>query len=184
MIRVILFFVFTAVSAGLFADAPVTIATSSKWIIVDKSKTKHPSLHVTIRDQKGNAILDNTISKTTKFNLRYVQDGNYTLETEDNMAIYSQELLIDNGMIKELSQKTMYKPYYNEKENLIDMNLMAQGAPVKLTLKNNEGEALLTEHIKDKISVNRRFNTEKLAPGNYYIEVSTNDKVFTKSFTK
>lgn len=185
MIKVFFLFVFTAATAGLFADnAPISISPSSKWIIIDKEKTKFPSLKVTIWDQQGNAIVKENIKKTTKFNLKYVPDGNYKIETEDLLKIDFQEITIDNGKISSTTNQTIYKPYFNDKLGFIDMNLMAQGKPVKLTLRNANGQILMEESIQDQVSITRRFNLSKLEEGQYSLEVDINDRLFSKIINK
>ena len=185
MIKVFLLFVFTAATAGLFADnAPISISPSNKWIIIDKEKTKHSSLKVTIWDHQGTTIVKDNIRKTTKYNLKYVPDGTYKIETEDNMVVSVQDITIDHGKILSTTTQTIYKPYFNDKLGAFDMNLMAQGKPVRLTMRNAYGHILMEENIKDQVSVTRRFNLNKLEEGQYTLEVNVADHSFSKTMTK
>ncbi len=185
MIKVFFLFVFTAATAGLFADnAPISISPSNKWIIIDKEKTKFSTLKVTIWDHQGNTIVKDNIRKTTKYNLKYVPDGNYKIETEDNMKVSVQDITIDNGKILSATTQTIYKPYFNNKLGAFDMNLMAQGKAVKLTLRDATGQTLMEEDIKDQVSVTRRFNLNKLEAGQYTLEVNVDDHSFSKTITK
>ena len=185
MIKVFLLFVFTAATAGLFADnAPISISPSNKWIIIDKDKTKFPSLKVSIWDHQGNAIVKENIRKTTKYNLKYIPDGKYKIETEDNMKLSVQEISIDNGKIQSTTNQTIYKPYFNDKLGAFDMNLMAQGKPVKLILRNSAGNILLEDSIKDQVSITKRFNLDKLDEGEYSLEVDIEGHLFSKTFKK
>ena len=87
MKKLIVILLFAAVNTVLRAsDIPVTYSTNSKWIIIDNEKWKSPSLNVTIRSTNGTIILNEKMNKITKYNLKYVGEGDYTLELEDNQT--------------------------------------------------------------------------------------------------
>ena len=86
---------FVAVSTVLRASSPLSYSVSNKWIIIDNEKWKSPSIDVTLRSIHGNTIFNEKISRITKYNLKNVVEGEYTLVLEDNQKINSQKVTIE-----------------------------------------------------------------------------------------
>ncbi len=185
MIKLFFAFLFTAASAGLFAsDAPVHISSGNKWFIVDKSKTKSPALSVTLREINGEILVQEKIKKTTKYNLKFIPDGEYIIQVEDDQKLTTQKISISNGAILSKNASTIYKPYFIEKKDHLDMNLMTQGMPAEITIRNDAGEIISQEKITNEVSVTRRFNTKKLSKEPYYVTVELGGQTFISEFNK
>ncbi|MDZ4707429.1 MAG: T9SS type A sorting domain-containing protein [Saprospiraceae bacterium] len=174
-----------AVNTGLFAaDLPVRIMASSKLIIIEKDQWKAPSIEITISEANGNVLVHENIKKSTRYNLKHVPDGNYILEIEDNQKVKIQQLAIQQGSLLSEGVSTIYKPVIRTQDGKLDLNLMAQGQDAVITIRNSDNRATFTEHIKNEVSVTRRFNLEELEPGEYYIDVAISGKTFTRLISK
>ncbi len=174
-----------AVNTGLFAaDLPVRIMASSKSIIIEKDQWKAPSIEITISEANGNVLVHENIKKSTRYNLKHVPDGNYILEIEDNQKVKIQQLAIQQGSLLSEGVSTIYKPVIRTQDGKLDLNLMAQGQDAVITIRNSDNRVTFTEHIKNEVSVTRRFNLEELEPGEYYIDVAISGKTFTRLISK
>jgi hypothetical protein len=185
MIKLFFAFLFTAATAGLMAnDSPLRISPSNKWVIVEKKKSSTPSMRVVLRQADGKILVHETIRKTTKYNLKFVQDGQYTLEIEDYAKIVLQDISIDNGQLITEGSKITFKPHFVAGEGRLDMNLMTQGKAAKLTFRTDDGKTLKEEDILNEVSVTRRFNTASLEKGHYFIDVQIDGQTFTHEYVK
>jgi len=185
MKNLFLFILVAAVNTGLFAaDLPVRIMASSKLIIIEKDQWKAPSIEITISEANGNVLINENIKKSTKYNLKHVPDGNYILEIEDNQKVKIQQLTIQQGSLLSKGVSTIYKPVIKATEGKLDLNLMAQGNDAVITIRNSDNRVTFTEHIKNEVSITRRFNLEELEPGEYYIDVAIAGKTFTRVISK
>jgi len=174
-----------AVNTGLFAaDLPVRIMASSKSIIIEKDQWKAPSIEITISEANGNVLVHENIKKSTRYNLKHLPDGNYILEIEDNQKVKIQQLAIQQGSLLSEGVSTIYKPVIRTQDGKLDLNLMAQGQDAVITIRNSDNRVTFTEHIKNEVSVTRRFNLEELEPGEYYIDVAISGKTFTRLISK
>lgn len=173
---------FAAVNTGLSAEIPVRILSGTKLIIVEKNKWKAPVIDVTIREVNGNVLVSESIKQSTKYNLKYVPDGDYVMEINDDQKISIQHLTISKGFLFSKDSEIIYKPVIKIYDDKLDCNLMTQGNKAMMTIRNSEGQLAHSERINNQVSVTRRFNLEKLEPGNYYFDVSMSGRVFTKEF--
>lgn len=188
MSKFMLIALFAAAHTGIFAtspiESPVHISTSNKWVIVDKSNWKIPKLDVSILKSDGTFLINEKIKVSKKYNLKDVPDGSYSLEIEDDQLIRIQSLEISGDRLFSTGVKTIYKPMILVKANLIDMNMMTQGEPAWITMRDNESNTVFTEKITQEVSVSRRFNLNQLPEGNYLLDVELSGKHFTRNFTK
>lgn len=185
MKNLFLLVLFAAVNTGLFAaDVPVKIMASNKSIIVEKDQWKSPTIEITISESNGAVLVHENIKKSTKYNLKHVPDGDYTLEIEDNQKIKVQKLSIQNGSLLSKGVSTIYKPVMKASDGKLDLNLMAQGQDVVISIRNNDSKIAFTENIKKEVSITRRFNLEELEPGEYFVDVNVAGKTFTRVISK
>jgi len=185
MKNLFLLVLFAAVNTGLFAsDVPVRIMASNKSIIVEKDQWKSPSLQITISESDGAVLIQENIKKSTKYNLKHVPDGDYTLEIEDNQKVKVQQLTIHNGSLLDKGTSTIYKPVMKTNNGKLDFNLMALGQNAIVTFRTSDGNVAFVEHIKNEVSVSRRFNLDELEPGDYFVDVSIAGKTFTQVISK
>jgi hypothetical protein len=165
-------------------DAPIHISTSNKWLIVDKSNWKSPRIDISIKKADGTALVNEKIKVSKKYNLKNVPDGNYALEIEDDQLIRIQSLQISGDRLFSTGVKTIYKPMILFKTNQIDMNMMTQGDPAWITIRDRESNTVFTEKITQEVSVSRRFNLDQLPEGQYILDVELSGKHFTHNFSK
>ncbi len=185
MTKLVLMFLFTAASAGLFAtDVPIHISATNKWIVIEKVPWKAPKLDVLIRQADGHVIMWESIKKTTKFNLKYVPDGDYVLELENNQKRIIHHMSVQNGMLNKHAVSTTYKPQIKITNDYLDLNLMTQGLPAKVIIRHSSGKIAHTENIVNEVSATRRFNIKALESGEYLFDVYMNDQVFTTQIDK
>lgn len=173
---------FAAVNTGLSAEIPVRILSGTKLIIVEKNKWKAPVIDVTISEVNGNVLVSESIKQSTKYNLKYVPDGDYIMEINDDQKISIQRLTISKGFLFSKDSEIIYKPVIKIYDDKLDCNLMTQGNKAMMTIRNSDGQLAHSERINNQVSVTRRFNLKKLEPGNYYFDVSMSGRVFTKEF--
>lgn len=185
MKNLFLFILFAAVNTGLFAaDVPVRIMAGNKSIIIEKDQWKASSLEITISEANGGVLIHENIKKSTKYNLKHVPDGNYTLEIEDQQKVKVQELAIQNGSLISKGTTTVYKPALKSFENKLDLNLMAQGQDVTVSIRTSDNVVAFTENIRKEVSISRRFNLEELEAGDYFVDVTMGGRTFTKIISK
>lgn len=185
MKNLLLFVLFAAVNTGLYAaDVPVRIMASNKLIIVEKDQWKSPSLEITISEANGAVLVHENIKKSTKYNLKHVPDGDYTLEIEDHQKVKVQQLAIQNGSLLSKGTSTIYKPVMKAYEGKLDLNLMAQGQDVVVTIRNSDNDVAFTERINKEVSITRRYNLEELEAGEYLIDVTVAGKTFTRVISR
>ncbi len=183
MTKLILMFLFTAAGAGLFAansPEPVHISPMNKWIIVEKEAWKAPKIDVLIRHADGSVLIRESIKKSTKYNLKYVPDGNYLLELEDGQKQIVQQISVTNGILQGKEITTTFKPRIILSKDYLNLNLMTQGMPATITIRHSSGKIAHTEDTNGEVSVCRKYNIKELEANEYMLDVAINGQVFSQ----
>ena len=176
-----------AVVFGVFANeitpsfaAPI----SDKSFSVSLSKWKSTEVEISIVDQFGTVVISETVSPETNkarvYNMKFMEDGNYTVVVEDATKTSKQAVTLDAGSINVgVDSKTFYKPMFKYDNDLVKINYLALGNKVSVKLIDSEGNLLYNEKFENEAAINKALNIKSLQSGFYYASITTEDATYT-----
>ncbi|WP_235298108.1 T9SS type A sorting domain-containing protein [Portibacter marinus] len=120
-----------------------------------------------------------------KYNLKYLPNGTYNMVIESDTKKAIHKLVVTNQSISISKDKNgvVFKPTIKKTENGIDLNQLALGRAVEVTISDSNG-VFFTQNYKGITSINRRFDISKLPAGIYTVAVSGENQYDTYSFVK
>ena len=113
--------------------------------------------------------------------------GEYSLRIEGNSQIFLQPLTINNNtlQIDTKASRILYKPTIVIRDASVDLNfLQLENTHTTIELRNQLGEVVYSQVIKDTGGLCRRFNIAALKEGKYMFVVKTKDLIHYTSFYK
>ena len=161
--------------------------TYSKITVVEFENVKKGQ-QLIVKDNDGeimySEIIDSngTISKT--FDLKYLKDGNYTLELDKDFEIVVKPFKVTkNQILFSTSEETKkFKPLVvNENSQLRISKLNLELEPVEIEIYY-DGDLIYSEVINKETIVNRVYKLSEFETGNYYTIVTVKDRSYTNYF--
>ena len=145
---------------------------NQKVIIEIKNEFNHPVAQE----------LSNNIQVERIYDFSTFEPGNYTIEVQKGKEKLSTTFT--NYTLKDELQIFNVVFVSNRPERIYSV-LMYNAAKdkVNLQLLNNKGELVFKQIIKEQETFGKNYNFSELKAGNYVLEVSRNDKKFTKFIT-
>ncbi|MCB0645309.1 MAG: T9SS type A sorting domain-containing protein [Saprospiraceae bacterium] len=183
---------FAAAILGVFANeitpsfaAPV----SDKSFAINLSAFKSDEVEVSIVDQFGVVVISETVAtqsnKARVYNMKHMEDGNYTVVLQDITKTSKQEVILNDGEIVVGEQSnTVYKPRFNTSGDVVKINYLALGKDVTVRLTDADGNVLYTEDINNLAVVSKALNVAALDRGFYYASVVTPEATYTYDVIK
>ncbi|EAQ99850.1 hypothetical protein [Maribacter sp. HTCC2170] len=137
-------------------------------------------------DQNDNVIYSENISDISyrkKFNLKYLNDGIYFFETEDEIKTIVYKISLVGGIVKIVDRKEEAKPVFRIMEKKVFVNLLnIDNDMVEVKVKDSMNRVIFEEDVKNQISVEKAFNFENALQDNYTIVIKDGKIVYYKNF--
>lgn len=143
---------------------------------------------ISIIDQDGSRIYKEEVkmagdySKT--YNLTSLPIGNYKFEVEDKSTLKVIPFEVTQSDVTVISdlEYIILKPVIIVKNDLVTVSKLSFSKDdFKITIHNEFGDLIYSESISNEISITKRFNFSKAAPGSYFFRMETEGKVFTET---
>lgn len=178
-----------AVFAGGNPDLVIR-SEGAKTFVLHLAELKSGQLQIRLLDGNHAQLLTDEGSGngafSRKYNLANLPDGDYSLELEDAQSVKSQPIrLLGNRILIDPSHlKIEFKPVFSVREGHVDLTylLVGQGASATVEIVGADGQGLFREEFGQPGSINRRFLTNRMAPGCYLIKVSANGRSWIDVF--
>jgi uncharacterized protein YdiU (UPF0061 family) len=159
-------------------NTEVKVSSFSKVLTVDMTNVENEKVTLTIQDATGNEVFNETLDVKNalrrKYNLKFLEKGNYELIIRKRNAKLTQAFEVDltNINIKNaISEEKMYKGV-NQKKELMDVNvLLEKEALIYITLKDNHGKVVFEESFTSA-HLMKRYNLKLLPKGKYEVDVA------------
>ncbi len=180
-------FVLVAVSGNGQAIEVQPVADQKKMALTLKKASNN--MKVRILDEAGHYLVNQPITRADMpgkvFNLEKLRNGTYKLivtgenmETEQDFAVTNQGVEIKTEPI------TFYTPSFRYNDQMLDISFMNQSAEaVSISIRNNKGDVVYQDEIKEMRLLEKRYNLDGLATGEYQVVFQTPRKSYYKDLT-
>lgn len=189
-----LLFFFSLLTANvLFANERLpeivfnNVPTEKKVSIVIEGLLENHTIE--IMDEQNVRLVRMETGNMEKFakllNLKHLPNGTYAIVVTNSLRKVVQPIILSDGgaIIDEYKSKTYYRPYIDIEESFVDVSLFnGRIATVEVNILDDNGHRIYTEKFEDVLTVERRYQFEKLPRGNYVISVRTEEGIHTKKF--
>ncbi|WP_394750423.1 hypothetical protein [Spongiimicrobium salis] len=182
---------FTAILA-LVLCANLGYASNAKHTLVTDNDTKsivfqldasNEEMNIRLTDEQGNVIYSESVEDQKnyikKFDLTNLENGRYFFKTDNALKTVTYSLDINKQAVTILDKKEVAKPVFNERANVLYMNLLNQtGEKVKMELVDQANRTIFEETLTDQFLVGKAFNFENAFKGTYTLMVKTSKGVY------
>lgn len=130
--------------------------------------------------------VDGTVYFAKIFNLEQLPAGEYQVSIATDTRETVQPLYInDKGVVLDLAARhELFVPTINVKADHIDVSLFNNRiASVEVKIIDDKGDVIFSDEAANIIKLERRYNTAKLAKGNYIFSVSMPSRTYYKEFS-
>ena len=165
-------------------------SNNSNTIELNLDENASGIIAVSILDQSGVIIFKEDLSainhKSRKYNLEYLEAGNYTFQVDYNAVIKIQNIkkMYEGISLEESSEMTVFKPSFIFNENVVGINLLAFNGAFQVYILDVDGNVLHNEIHNANGAYKGQFDLNTLPSGNYTCRVYIDNKDFEGSFEK
>ncbi len=167
------------------AEGNPVLNNEGKTFTLDFSDWKGAEIYVDILNKNGDIVyneeLNSKVKRYRKYDFSKIPSGKYRIILKDEFKKVVYNLDVNRNEIT-ISEPTLrYSPVVKVEDKHIDVNMLALGEDVKVTITDDKGETLYEKTEKDVLSLNKRFNLNKLESGDYRIIISYDNEWFSHS---
>lgn len=173
---------------GLAANAavePIITGSSSKTFTVDLADWAAYDVAVVITDAKGEVLINDEIKDAPGkiYNLKSLANGTYNVAVSNSLRTINSSVAISGSNVSVIASSTTYKPIVTIKDGYFDVNALAQGRTVTVSVLDAEGEVFSTSY-RNTAAISKRFVTTDLPAGEYTVVVRKGNDTITKTISK
>jgi len=173
---------------GINANAavePIITGSESKTFTVDLADWAAYDVNVTITDESGAILINDRINDQPGkiYNLKELTNGTYNVAVSNELRTINSSVAISGNNVSVIASSTTYKPVVTVKEGYFDVNALAQGRTVTVTVLDSEGEVFTTSY-RNVAAISKRFVTKDLPAGEYTVIVSKGNTAVRKTISK
>ena len=160
--------------------------TGTKTIVVHFDNTATEKITVRLIDVKGAEVFTERIQAAAgyskKYNLKELANGQYTILIESPSRYTTQKVTVKDHIVEVRSEeeKTFFKPFIKQDAKLVDINLMALGNDVEITVKDNNGSQVYRTAYQGESRIHKRLNLTQLPSGDYILQVKNGGRYTTR----
>ena len=159
---------------------------SSKTVEVSLKEINRQGISIKLYDKNHTLLLTEQVASknySKRFNLQNLEIGSYELVFEDDLQITTQKLDLekDGAVVDSESTVTLYKPQFKYNNNRLDINCFVGGKDVVVTISDQDGNAIFADKYSNLVVLENRYNLEKLARGNYFVQANIGGRSFDYS---
>ncbi len=127
--------------------------------------------------------LNNTNAR--KYNLKNLPLGSYTVIVSNKLKSIEHPLTLNRNSVEFDYHNIVknYKPVFNTTDEYIDINFLNLDSETKLTIRDINGNVLVSKNYEQSKAITQRFDMSALPKGTYYIAVNTVESYYSKPFT-
>ncbi len=140
-------------------------------------------LEISLESNDGDLLYSETAKNVTSYakrlNLTQLQAGTYKLTIKKNLVktIQPFELTETNVIMTESERKEKFLPNIVQKGHKLDINVMLGNySNIHVKIYDNEGRLVFEDTNYVVITLNKRFDLNKLSSGIYIVEVNAGDE--------
>ncbi|WP_040280623.1 hypothetical protein [Psychroserpens damuponensis] len=163
-------------------DAP------SKAITVLKFSNVKKGHQYTIIDNEGVTLYTETIKRNgtflKKFDFTALEDGSYTVELSKDFEIVITPFIIQsrNVVFLDSKEKIVFKPVVRTKDNQLLISLLSMDVETLDIELFYNGVSILKDELTGDQVLNKVYKLSDHEKGDYYLHMTSGDRVFNKSF--
>lgn len=161
----------------------IVAAANTKALTINIDNLSLDAIEVSIEDSESNVLFTETAKNIPNYakrlNLTQLETGKYKLVIKKNLVktIQPFELTETTIVMTETERKEKFLPNIAQKGTKLDVNIiMSKYANVHVRIYDNEGRLVFEETNYVVITLNKRFDLEKLSAGIYVVEVIAGDE--------
>lgn len=162
-------------------DVSVMAVNEAKAIEVRLQRINREGYTLKLTDEQGNILLQEAIKNQPSYAKRYrlgsLQEGTYDLTIQRSLETTVQKVALTADGVKLLESKKVFAPAIYQKAKHLDINaLQTKQGEMVVNIFTNEGRKMFSETQQNIVSLNKRYNLEKLPSGVYIVEIVTQDE--------
>ena len=161
----------------------ISAAANTKALTINIDNLSLDVIEISIEDAQSNTLYSETAKNIPNYakrlNLAQLEAGNYKLVIKKNLVktIQPFELTETTILMTETDRKEKFLPNIVQRGTKLDLNIMmSKYANVHIKIYDNEGRLVFEETNYVVITLNKRFDLEKLSAGVYVVEVTAGDE--------
>ena len=156
---------------------------NTKAVTISINNLSLDVIEISLESNEGDLLFSETAKNVTSYakrlNLTQLQAGTYKLIIKKNLVktIQPFELTETNVVITESERKEKFLPSIAQKGHKLDVNVMLGNySNIHVKIYDNEGRLVFEDTNYVVITLNKRFDLEKLSSGIYVVEVNAGDE--------
>lgn len=162
-------------------NVSVTAISEAKAIEVRLQHINREGYTLKLTDEQGNILLQEAIKNQPSYAKRYrlnnLQEGIYDLTIKKNLETTVQKVALTADGVRLLESKKVFAPMIYQKSKTLDINaLQTKQGEMVVNIFSNEGRKMFGETHQNIVTLNKRYNLEKLGAGVYIVEIITQDE--------
>ena len=160
------------------------IKSNTKKVILDLSEMSGEKVRCQIINEEGSTIFSEELAlgdgTFKQFNLSQLDEGKYRFRLTNQIQVVRYNVLVNSNNVATIDNENVtFKPIVRmTQEKVVDVDLLSQGKNVLIELRNQSGEVVYQRNIKDKSSISKRLNLEKMLRGKYTVKVTVGKDTF------
>lgn len=183
---------FTSMTTSAKDVSVITIfSTDKNSFILRLSNTTAEQIQVTLKDNEGAILHEETIMqsglKNRKYNLRNLPLGKYLLMVAYDDVIKVQPIKKENKILKIEAEEmqTIFQPTFTSHPEHIDLDMPClTDAKVLLKIMDKDGNVIYKEKTQSNGRLKRRFDLSQLEEGDYIFYVKVIDTLINEGFSE
>jgi len=152
-------------------------------VTLDKASN---DMKLRILDEEGHLLVDEAISPSELpgkvFNLEKLAIGPYTLVYSDARVELERDFSVTaTGVEIQTGEQAYYKPVFQYRDKKLDVSFFnREKGAVSVKIRNEKGDLVYQDELKESFLLEKRYNLDGLASGNYSVVVQTPRKNYYK----
>ena len=186
MMGLLLFFALTvSVKAGNTEDVKV-IMLSGKKVMLQVQNPYMQQMEINITDESNQYLYSSKLPMDAAFRKVYdlsnLPEGNYKVLLQLSNKVLEKDVRIEGGKTAVINESTHYLPYFKKKDNNLMVNYLNTAKDkVSVSFYSNT-DKFFSDKPDNATSFQRLYSLEKLEPGQYNIELTSGDKMYSYPF--
>ncbi len=159
----------------------VMVNSEAKALDVRLQHINREGYTLKLKDEQGNILAQETVKNQPSYAKRYrlnaLQAGIYELTIQKSLETVVQKVALTTEGVQLLESKKIFTPVLYKKAKVLDINaLQTKQGDMTVTIFSNEGRKMFSETHPNAVTLNKRYNLDKLPSGVYIVEIVTQDE--------
>jgi hypothetical protein len=169
----------------------VKISSVQKSVVVNLGSVQKEEITISIEDAAGNILVTEIVKNNANFVKRYnvskLEVGQYSITITKKTLRTVQPFSVSavGVTMSDIEKKEKFIPYLVQNGNKLDVNvLLGNYNNITIKIVDNEGRTSIDDRNYVVLTLHKRFDLTRLAPGTYIAEVTAGDETFYYSIVK